>query len=164
MGCLLAYVFRMQKVHLTVPLFLLLAGCLGAGAFVYLKILHHQLGREGLNYIFIIGGAMLLLWTCATLDRNRKLAGFKLYPLLVVGDASYSIYLTHTLLIKVLFDMAAQIIKVHTLQITTVQANLLFCSIALVTTGIGILVHFTIEKPLLNYTNSKFVPDRKAAR
>ncbi|MEO6916685.1 MAG: acyltransferase family protein, partial [Chitinophagaceae bacterium] len=150
-----------EKVKLTLPLFLVLACSLGVGAAIYLKVFNHQLGREGLNYVFIIGGAVLALWGSATIDKSQKFSGKKMSLLLLLGNASYSIYLTHTLLIKVLFRVGERVLPYSLIHEHAFYASLLFCTIALITAIIGIIVHLTIEQPLLNYTNRKFVPERK---
>lgn len=161
MGCLLAYVFKYDKIKLTLPLFIEISACLAAGAVVYLKIFNHQLGREGFNYIFIIGGAMLALWSSATIDKSRKFSGKNLSLLLLLGNASYSIYLTHTLLIKILFRICQGILPANLIHGSKLYPSLLFCILTVVTAAIGVLVHLVVEQPLLNYTNRRFVPERK---
>lgn len=159
-GCLLAYIFREEKIKMTLGLFFIFSALLVAGAFFYLKVLHHQLGREGWNYLLIIGASVLALWTSATIDKSRRFTGIKWGPLLLIGNASYSIYLTHTLIIRILFEFVARYLNQTNIQTSALRINLLFFCVALISVIMGVLVHKFIEQPLLDYTNRKFVPER----
>ena len=163
MGCLLAFLFVRQKIRLTIPLFVLLISMLGIFAVIYLRIFDHQFGREQWNYVLIIGGAILAVWTAASVDKSRKLAGTRWGLLMLLGNASYSIYLIHTLVIRIIFTAARNVLGEATFQNNTSHVNLLSILSASVAIFIGILLHLRVEKPLLKYTNRTFLPERQTA-
>ena len=131
MGCLLAYNFRNEIVKLTLPLFLVLAGLLLISTLVYLKGFGHQLGRDGFGFVVIVSAAFLALWGSATVDKTNRFKAARLKPMLVVGDASYSIYLTHTLMIKIFYDAGFRAFQSLNIAPTKLSVNLLFLVIAL---------------------------------
>lgn len=160
MGCVLAYVFRTSLIRLTLPLFISLSTALLIGAFTYLKVYHHQLGRDGIDLLLIISSAALLIWGSATIDKSNKLPGKKLKALLIIGDGSYSIYLTHTLVVKIFFTIASEIIVRNHLVINTLFIDVLFAIIALIAILVGSLLHLYVEKALLLYMNNTFLPGK----
>jgi exopolysaccharide production protein ExoZ len=163
MGCLLAYIFREEKIRLTLPIFIVFTAILGTVAFIYLKVYGHHFTRESWNYVLIIGAAVLAIWTCATVDRSRKLAGRNWGILMLLGNASYSIYLIHTLAIKIVYRAANGLFGKETFEHSVFNTNILFFVAALIATVTGIILHLFLEQPLLRYTNRKFISERLAA-
>ncbi|HZG24356.1 MAG TPA: acyltransferase [Chitinophagaceae bacterium] len=157
MGCLLAYNFRNEIVKLTLPLFLVLAGLLLIASLIYLKGFGHQLGREGFGFVVIVSAAFLALWGSATLDKTNRFKAARLKPMLVVGDASYSIYLTHTLMIRILYEAGFKAFQSFNIAATTLSVNLLFLLIALIAVITGVIFHYVVEKPLLSSLNSRLL-------
>ena len=160
-GCALAYIFRTGKVKLTTPLFLSLSSLLAAGAFVHLKIYHHQLGwTNGTSVLIIIAAAALLIWACASLDLSNHWPVKKLKTFLLVGDGSYSIYLTHTLVIKIFFLLALKLFLSNQLVMTTHYINIICLVVFGAAVILGTLFHVYVEKPLLSYTTKKFLSNK----
>lgn len=71
--------------------------------------------------------------------------------LLLLGDASYAIYLTHTILFKVLQSQARH------WSIGNAQDSLMMMTIYVVAAiAVGVAVHVWIEKPVLRYVRRRF--------
>ena len=163
-GCLLAYTVRSEKVRLTVPLFAVLASAIGIGSFLYLKVYQHQLNRSLTDMMLIISASALILWAAATIDkRKKKFLSAPMKKLLLVGDASYSIYLTHTMLIEVIYLLLSRFLLSSNISVGQPGANILFLLCVSLTVLIGVLCHLYVEKPLVTYLNGKYIPERRAA-
>ncbi|NCA69129.1 MAG: acyltransferase [Sphingobacteriia bacterium] len=89
--------------------------------------------------------AAVLLWGLVEMERQDAL----LMPtwLVAIGNASYSIYLSHLVLIELLFRALSKQDG-----IPTVAATPLVCMLAL---GIGILAYQRVERPLLALTRGR---------
>ncbi len=95
-------------------------------------------------------GAALLIWGSAFLPRSAHLF---LKVLKYIGDASYCIYLFHTviafhlahLILDRFTNVKTQVAQGHHAQLT-IAATILFT--VLLSTVVGILLHETLEKPL----------------
>jgi peptidoglycan/LPS O-acetylase OafA/YrhL len=70
--------------------------------------------------------------------------------LTLVGDASYSIYLTHFLVVS----FAVMVAK-HTHKVAAIPPGLLLLVIVAVAMTFGILTHLLVERPLLKLTSSR---------
>ena len=163
-GCLLAYTFKSDKVRLTFPLFAVLASAIGIAAFLYLKVYQHQLNRSLMAMGFILSASVLILWGSATIDKKKKrFLHAPMKQLLLVGDASYSIYLTHTMTIEVVYLFLSRFLLSNNISFSQPLANILFLSCVSFTVLIGILCHIYVEKPLVTYLNGKYIPERRSA-
>jgi len=86
-----------------------------------------------------------------TTKRSRMLA----VPVLVLaGDASYSIYLTHTVYMPYLFKGAKDLMNLSAFN-NLVQLMIILLIIVVGIIG-GIFIHLWIEKPMLTYLRRKF--------
>jgi exopolysaccharide production protein ExoZ len=143
-GCWIGFLWKNKDkwipvvdIRVTVTIFMILAG---------LYVGYDHIGNDRL---FLYGvPAAILIYVVLDLEHRGHIAEFKL-PLLI-GDASYSIYIWHTLAIS----MALKVTK--TLALPDV-ATLLFCVI----TGLmaGLAGYYGVEKPVLG-----FFRERKYAR
>ena len=92
--------------------------------------------------------ASAILFGSTLLDNPKK--QYKI--LLLLGAASYSIYLIHNPLQSVLH----RIIRAVDLQ-AIIYPNIIFISIAILCVLAGIILHLWIEKPLLRYLRKRFL-------
>lgn len=85
--------------------------------------------------LVVIGAAGLDL-----AEQNRRVPGWLLY----IGNASYSIYLFHSLALSLAIRPVEKLVAAHRLGVNV--AGLLLCAVAV---GAGCMVHSLVEQPLL---------------
>lgn len=141
MGCATAYALRVRAVdrrRLLAPIGAAIIVVSGLNE----QILHRHFGQR--HSIVCYGFAtMLLVWGAVQWEQrtNRQIAR----PLLVLGDASYSIYLTH----YALLDLLAKASLASGLA-AVLRPSLTIALLIALTVGIGIAFHQRIERPLLS--------------
>ena len=83
------------------------------------------------------------------------------YPgiLVLIGDAYYSIYLSHNMFLSALIKLYG---KLNSDYGTTGYMALVATIIFLTVIFLGILIHLFIEKKMLKFLNSKFMNKRKS--
>lgn len=157
-GCLVAYLFTLKKNYLSLSLFIGIALLLVVGFYFTSVVLHYPVSREYLIWILLFGlTAGLLVWSAAVIDNNSKYALKIPKPqiLLLLGNASYSIYLIHDLFLR---NYAK---AVHIILLKLVNANnsfilyldyLLFLSLTIIT---SFFFYQWVEKPLMKFIYSK---------
>jgi len=146
-GCLVAYLI-LKSYHLNVwiwaLLLLLTIGCLAPD---YPQILLRPTG------ILLLALMMsLIIYRVVIIDLTTKIA----YPkiLLLIGEASYSIYLSHLIFLSTLFRLFRIIVeKLHIYNSMILQC-LIFILFLFTITG-GVLVFRYIESPVLRFFNRK---------
>ncbi|MBL7700200.1 MAG: acyltransferase [Chitinophagaceae bacterium] len=150
-GCVVGYLFVKGKeisFKWLVPALIGIAGCF----IIYLG--RYELNRWSIVTTFTIGVASaLIIWYAATADKrgNSKYA----LPLLVlIGDASYSIYITHPLYTGRLCELANRIVDVSLLNIWWQNAIIILIFIVCLATGI--LIHLVVERPVLKFFRERF--------
>ena len=113
-------------------------------AFIYFGPVLTDLGRR-----FILGsGFGLLVLASANLPELKGAILRKVDALLyLTGNASYSIYLVHTLVITALYKVLINSMNVNLLGLITLFVSL----------GAGILFWKFVENPLLQFTRKKFI-------
>jgi peptidoglycan/LPS O-acetylase OafA/YrhL len=116
----------------------------GSGAIIYAAIWIYQAVRPddqtGASLIFAYGMACgLIVLAFADLDLQGRLSAPKSFRLL--GDASYSIYLTHFLLLSLLA-------KIFFRGRAFMPESVAFLSMAILATLAGVGIHLCIEKPI----------------
>jgi exopolysaccharide production protein ExoZ len=102
--------------------------------------------------------ALLLVGGTLSLERTSNIQRFRFFQL--VGDASYSIYLSHILTIEVV-ELFAIKVGLHT---TTLSEQGAFVALCILTSLIvGIVVYYVIERPLLTQVRRMWQPSRSVA-
>lgn len=152
-GCIVAYIVINKRIKYRVGLMLFGLLSLIVG---WNMVINGEVQRSSTESMFIIGLACsFLVLSAASIDLKRKIKVPKL--LLLIGDASYSIYLTHYYILLFLFILLNKVNNLNSifniLAVTTVYFITIF---------LGIVFHLLIEKPILNYLNRKFI--RKSNR
>jgi peptidoglycan/LPS O-acetylase OafA/YrhL len=105
---------------------------------------YHLLPRAVQIACFGAGAALTLAGT-VTLERQRRLSAPA--ALVVAGQASYSIYLTHMMTLPVAAKLALLAGVPRWL-----PGPIAFVGLALLAIAVGIIIHFRIEKPLVRRT------------
>jgi exopolysaccharide production protein ExoZ len=126
----------------------------GLGAFTALFWMDYD--RPSISQFIVLGiPAILLLCAALQLEFSGSLPSFS--TLSALGDASYSIYLSH------IFAIAGTRVVGHVVGFDLGMANgVVFVILALVVSSVaGILVHRTIELPLLKGVNGLLRSGRK---
>jgi exopolysaccharide production protein ExoZ len=95
----------------------------------------------------IIVGSMLLM--------ARAGVDIKWRPLVILGDASYAIYLTHTLVMGVIRRISPRVLDLGKSEITWCLALLALCVV------LGVAVHLVIEKPMLRFIRSQIAAHKR---
>jgi exopolysaccharide production protein ExoZ len=110
------------------------------------------LSADMLNLLYGLGSAFALVGL-VELERQQRLRVPAFLQL--IGDASYSIYLTHftvlSLLAKVFIKLGAR---------EMLPAMVSYVLLLVLVTLIGIVVHLLVEKPILKALNRAFIPKR----
>ena len=144
-GYLIAMLSKIHRVDATTSLYILLIGCAGflLGGLVEV-FLSHSFSMSSFfyhYYEFIIYGSssILIVAGSAFLESTLQIHSNKYF--LILGSASFSIYLVHYAVLSALTKI---------IQFTNVE-NLVFLSIGMimacvVAVGVGCIVHFCVEK------------------
>lgn len=139
-GCWAAYWFRQHLMRRAAGNVLL---TVGSTAFILLGI-YHAYWVTALttpdSIVAYSGFAMLMVIGAATLDRNLPIR--LNWAVLLLGEASYSIYLTHYALFSVLFKLIAPM-ELRSLALQTAIGVTVLIAI-----GVGFGVHLYLEKPI----------------
>ena len=152
-GCFAAYVFIEKKPPLKASVFV--AGLIFLAASFVVCILWRGFERFNILFTTLMGAASgWIILHAALLDKAQRYRAFSLPVLVLAGDASYAIYLTHTIYMPYLFNAFNQLTDAsllnHLLQ-SVIILLIIFLSIA-----IGMLIHLFIEKPMLVFLRRKF--------
>jgi peptidoglycan/LPS O-acetylase OafA/YrhL len=152
-GCLAAYLFLKAEKRMTLKMFLGFIAVLTLMFAAYLS--WHSFNRDALGMTIILAAtASAIILYGATLDTTRRT--WLAAPLLVlIGDASYSIYLTHTMYIDYFTRAIASLFHVSGLQ--NWQKNIFTILVAIICIAAGVLIHLLLERPILKKLNSKNV-------
>lgn len=165
MGCIVAYLVRKEfniSFKLTLPiavvLFVLMLLTIKIGGVIQTNGQWNFQGSvidRNLATVFLLG-AFFATITYIFVQIDRKWPGIS-YPktLILIGDASYSIYLTHSMFLSALCRAYAKANP----DFSTTTFNLVFISLMIfaVATFLGVLVHLYIEKPMLKFMMAHFV-------
>jgi exopolysaccharide production protein ExoZ len=142
-GIVLFYVWRLLKDHIP-------AGAAFICAFVFIAAYAVQVADPGVWVewlpILIVGSALFM--ASAGADLNIR-------PLVLLGDASYSIYLIHTLVMGSVRRINPEILTLGQTSVVWFLALLSLCILS------GVIVHLIIEKPMLRVIRSALAEFRK---
>jgi exopolysaccharide production protein ExoZ len=145
-GCLIAYLVRKQALRASEAATAL---AIGFGGFILSWILFYRSGSEnpsiffGMPYAFMVLGA-------AALDLRRSVHVPRVLTRL--GDATYSIYLTHFILLIGLLTISRKLALVSVVGYPAVIATMLITTLLT-----GYFVHVVLEKPLLAGLRNKLL-------
>ena len=145
-GCIVGYLFSHSH-YLGTKLFSICLIILSFIGFAYYSYNDYHYGGvfEKLYYGCIFG---LIIWKLATLDYFDKLLFLKRNILKLIGDASYSIYLIHPIILSFSCKVIAQIFKKFNLP--GYLNNVAFLLVVICAIAGGILLHIVVEKRLIN--------------
>jgi peptidoglycan/LPS O-acetylase OafA/YrhL/glycosyltransferase involved in cell wall biosynthesis len=144
LGCLSAYLISQSAIR--EGLFLLV---LGVSLFAFYGM--HQPEQATLERVIFYGvPSMLIVLGAASLDLKRSFKLPRIFPYL--GDASYSIYLTHYPYLSAAIKLALTINMVDRLGYFPTIGLLIASAIV-----VGCLTYSLIEKPLLTFLRQKLV-------
>ncbi|MCM2535844.1 acyltransferase family protein [Neobacillus pocheonensis] len=145
-GCIVGHL--VLKTSIKYNYIILLVGVLGFLSGWYL-VLQGVLMRYHTQAMLVLGISCGLIVLSATfLDLKYKLRVPKL--LLLIGDASYSIYLTHFYIFVFIFKILAKVNRLNPFGgFITVSISLIIAVI------LGVTFHLVIERLLLKYLNGK---------
>lgn len=148
-GCVVGYLV-LKSSSIRYKSGILLSGTVGLIISWYL-LLQGVLQRYHTESMLALGiSCTLIVLAAAYTDLNSNLKMPK--PLLLLGDASYSIYLTHFYVFVFLFKVLKKIEHINPFnKFITVSLSLV------IVTVLGVLFHITIEKPLLKHLNRKLL-------
>lgn len=159
-GCFVAWLIKQDRIKLNPTLFLLLPAVFSLLLWIYAAFTGSVLDelRRDLNYYYIFMGLFgSLLWAAASLDLQSKSTTPSRW-LLLMGDASYSIYLIHPAVIMLCYKIAAWGTHQFSIDVSYVTANIVFAITVLLSLLTGIALHLLIEKPLLSFLNGDKSP------
>jgi exopolysaccharide production protein ExoZ len=153
-GCLAGYLFKQnQPLQLKSSLFFI--GLLTITGTLLLTVAWRGFDRFNIIMTTLMGACSAwIILHAALLDRSQLYRFFAVPVLVLAGDASYAIYLTHTVYMPYLFKVFNYVTEVSVLN-NFVQLLIVFL-IILISIGVGILIHLFIEKPLLVFLRKKF--------
>jgi exopolysaccharide production protein ExoZ len=144
LGCGVAYITLKTKVKYSIPLMII-------GLFSFLlgwwMVMNGNILRASNMSMLVFGvSCSLLVLSAASIDLDKKPKIPKLFHL--IGDASFSIYLTHIYFIRLLKNTG---------YFDTFNPFITLFLLSLITVLLGIAFHKIIEKPVLNYVNQLFL-------
>ncbi len=157
-GCFIAYLIKGLKKKAS-PLVVFAGIIIAAILFwIYNMALHAGAPADRrdivYNYLFMIILG-LLLWGIVTLDtRSNNIEWPKL--LLLIGDASYSIYLIHIPVVLFFYKICNSLVHRYDLK-SVFFLNALFVFVFFASLLTGVLVHKVAEKRLLAYFNKQII-------
>ena len=126
--------------------------------FVLFYLMMSKLNVTGLGYLFqrsvynvVMMGLFFAVLTYASIQLEYRFTALKLPAILVlIGDASFSIYLTHNVVLSALTGLYAKIyphfIKSNFIDVVAVL-------IFIIAVAFGIFIHLVVEKNLLKFVN-----------
>lgn len=142
-GCIAGYLFLKMKRQLTFPIFASVLATI-AGIFIVYFILR-EFNRFSIYSTILLGAASaLIILYAATLDRLRTRPAKRILPLL--GDASYSIYITHSIYSPFICKTFAEAFNVQSWE--PLPKNAIIIAVFIITLAIGVIIHLYIEKPV----------------
>ena len=146
-GCLAAYMFTEHKIVWRNWVFVVGAMVIG-GLILMAAIWGFDRFSIVMTTLMGLGSGWIILHA-AMLDRERRHYRFAFPVLLLAGNASYAIYLTHTVYMPYLFMGWGR--WMHAYTYTPMIQIIGILVILLVSIGIGIIIHLLVERRLLAF-------------
>ncbi|NGM81187.1 acyltransferase [Paenibacillus sp. 7124] len=153
MGCLAAFI--LTKVRFKHPLLIFSLGVVLLLTSVWFLYSNSQvLDREGLSRVLLYGvPSLFILLGMVSMDTQGKIKNLKI--LTYLGDASYSIYLVHTLVLSLTSKVFMRLSVYETLSLPVATTLCVLISVLA-----GFIFHSLFERPLLNFSRSKLIINR----
>lgn len=152
-GCLAGYVFLQKNYSSNVPLFI--TGIIILAILFTVCIIWTGFDRFSIIYTTLMGATSgWIIYHAALLDTTKWSRMLALPLLVLAGDASYSIYLTHTVYMPYLFKGTTGLLNFSAVNHLVQLLVILF--IIAISIAAGIVIHLWIEKPMLIYLRRKF--------
>ena len=108
-----------------------------------------------LGWWWTVGPPVIIVASALFAETSGGVVRWK--PLLLIGDASYAIYLTHTIFFEV---SRGTIERWFNLPAPKESAGMMLAYLVMALTG-GIAVHLFVEKPMLRYIRARAAPTRR---
>jgi peptidoglycan/LPS O-acetylase OafA/YrhL len=156
-GCMVAWIVRKEALRLKPVHFMTLLLVFSSLLFAYAGLAGSPLDelRRDINYFYLFIALFgTLLWAAADADLYSAVPSPSKW-LLLIGDASYSIYLIHPAIIMLCYKIAAYGLGKLSMKPNGLTANLVFVGTAIAALLVGISLHLFIEKPLLAFFNKE---------
>ncbi|MDR6564797.1 MULTISPECIES: acyltransferase [unclassified Arcicella] len=151
LGCLVGYLFY-KKQFISITKALISFSLILILFVIYLN--YFDLTSNMLIAKLFFGSlSALIIWACASIDYQKVYNAAKIKLLVIIGDASYSLYLIHPIVLSTLCRVFAKI-KFQTAFSSAIN-NMLFLIIFILTVLAGFLFHFFVEKKVLAYFSKK---------
>lgn len=150
MGCLIGNLVLKVKLNQSHVYLIMSIGILGIGLGAYFH-LSGYLERYSTESMLVFGSTFsMLVLAAAKLDMSRKITIPSIF--LIIGNASYSIYLTHFYLFVFIFKLVSKIQFFE-----NINQFVLFTILIIIVLTIGVIFHLFIEKPLNALLYKKFI-------
>lgn len=156
-GCTIAWIVRKEKLRWKPVHLLLVLSIVSILLITYARLSGSPLSesRHDLNYYYFLMALFgVLLWLAAHIDLHTGIASPPKWFLLI-GDASYSIYLLHPAIVMLSYKIAVYALNSFSITPTSLTTNLVFLAAVLASLLAGIVLHLLIEKPLLVFLNKE---------
>jgi exopolysaccharide production protein ExoZ len=149
-GCIAGYLFVNNMLRLKTALYCMLLAILIVAGLIAWK----TFDRIGIIFETLVGGIFASLIYCAAYLDRRKLSAkpFKRYASsiwVLIGDAAYSIFLTHIIFIPYLCIALNKVINFPV--VPDFFKNILIIIIFFISIIAGVATYLLIERPLLNF-------------
>src|SRR5688500_3088585 len=142
-GCFAAYVFIEKTPPLKASVFF--AGLIFLAVFIIVCTAWRGFDRFNIIFTTLIGATSgWVVLHAALLDKAQRYRYFALPVLVLAGDASYAIYLTHTVYMPYLFKAFNQL--TDTYHMNHLVQSMIVMLIIFLSISIGMLIHLVIEK------------------
>jgi peptidoglycan/LPS O-acetylase OafA/YrhL len=154
-GMLIAVLYR--KIKIISVFFPIVLGLIAVAIYIYLLFNGH--GEVGEAYLinkgvytwhrlFVFGIPTILLFICLLFWEKKTSSYFlKSDNIALIGDASYSIYLVHSILYFILFHALKE-------QLALIYPDLLIILLLIFSTTLGIIYHKVVENRLISIFSS----------
>jgi peptidoglycan/LPS O-acetylase OafA/YrhL len=158
-GCFIAY--------LVVTKFSISVNVLVGLIFLSLIVLIYENYRAGLSdkyflsFLLLAINASFIILFCTKYDNYTKHNFFTKTGILI-GDASYSIYLSHIFFMSFLGRLFSK--AVIGLNLVQWKLNIVLLAIFLIVIFCGVILHLLIEKPMLNFLHFYFIKKKNQAK
>lgn len=152
LGCFVGYITLNKNIHYNKTI--LMIGLIGVVLGWY-GLLEETLYRYDTVSMLVFGISFsLIVVSAASIDKNSNVKVPKI--LLLIGDASYSIYLTHFYVFVFLFKVITKLNSMNPFN------NFITITVTFfIATCLGILFHLLIEKPLIKFLNNKLLNKKR---
>ena len=156
-GCIISYQFVYHKAKYTFnPMILIFAGIIFFLIMWFISLTTSFGGKTSLESRIVYGLASALLIFGVALYNSRKDIKVPNF-LLLLGNASYSLYLIHQIVLGIAYKVSSPFLKTHENFISAFGFI-----VAVVAVCVGVLFHLIVEKKIIGMLNRLMLPGRNA--